>query len=47
MKNKLNKTNEFQNLKCAFAQIAIKDFENPENLGKIFCLLNSSFHSEI
>jgi len=40
MKNQLNKK-RLQNLSCAFAQIAIKDFANPENSGKIFCLLVS------
>jgi len=41
MKKNLNKIKLFQNLSCAFAQIAIKDFANTENSGKIFCLLVS------
>jgi len=40
-KNQLNKK-QLQNLSCAFAQIAIKDFANTENFSeKIFCLLVS------
>jgi len=31
------KINKFQNLSCAFAQIAIEDFENTENMKFSVC----------
>jgi len=43
MKNKINKK-RLQNLSCAFAQIAIKDFANSKNFPRKF--LACSFSGE-